>query len=255
VQQPWANRAGRHRGDHGRRGEPGAGRASGGSRSRRQHGVRTAVGRAGPNPRVARFVPPSPSSRPPAAVETLALCRADVPAELVADLHEPHLVVTAEYVGTDPRPRRRAGPRRHSFGRTLLVAFVTAAAVAPLTLALSHRSPVSAAATTREAGGAPTIAAPARLAGAGGHRIRGRAHRNPVGRPHPDRRTSTRNTAAACRPPSVGSSWGSCERPSATRRAPDRATRDESPDPAPDAGHAARRTAVTWRNVTKSPRH
>ena len=78
--------------------------------------------------------------------------------EMVADLHEPRLVISPEYVGRDRRqgpvrwvpsaPDRRSGRR---WAQAVVVALVTTVAVVPLTLMVAHGVP---AATDR--GGAAT---------------------------------------------------------------------------------------------------
>jgi hypothetical protein len=91
--------------------------------------------------------------------------RIEIPATMLADLHDPRLIITADYVGPARRAfdhRGRTSPHRRSEGqhgghpgraarrdgsgtvpstsvRRLVVAVaLTAATVAPLTLALSH---------------------------------------------------------------------------------------------------------------------
>jgi hypothetical protein len=74
-----------------------------------------------------------------------------MPPELLADLYEPHLIITADYVGPDPRYvdwdrlRREAGagaPLRHAFSARMLeilvVVLVTGAVIVPITLIASQ---------------------------------------------------------------------------------------------------------------------
>jgi hypothetical protein len=74
-----------------------------------------------------------------------------MPPELLADLYEPHLIITADYVGPDPRhvesdrPRREAAadaPLRDAFSAHMLeifvVVLVTVAVVVPITLIASQ---------------------------------------------------------------------------------------------------------------------
>jgi hypothetical protein len=66
-----------------------------------------------------------------------------IPAGLLDDLHDPTLIITDGYVGPDPRARAghrpSAPPARRPRVRPVVVAVVlTAAVVAPLTLAFSH---------------------------------------------------------------------------------------------------------------------
>jgi hypothetical protein len=74
-----------------------------------------------------------------------------MPPELLADLYQPHLIITADYVGPDPRyvewdrPRREeaaGAPLRHAFSARMLeilvVVVVTVAVVVPITLVASQ---------------------------------------------------------------------------------------------------------------------
>jgi hypothetical protein len=79
--------------------------------------------------------------------------------EMVADLHEPRLVISPDYVGRDRRhglvlPPRYAPARSstHRMALAVLVALVTTAAVVPLTLMVAHDAPT----TTGPAGAAHT---------------------------------------------------------------------------------------------------
>jgi hypothetical protein len=74
-----------------------------------------------------------------------------VPPEMLADLHEPRLVITPGYIGRDrrrPAPPQWGGPREPTsrLALVVMVALVTSATVVPLTLALAPRG-VSATAT------------------------------------------------------------------------------------------------------------
>jgi hypothetical protein len=74
-----------------------------------------------------------------------------VPPEMLADLHEPRLVITPGYIGRDrrrPAPPQWGGPRQPTsrLALVVMVALVTSATVVPLTLALAPRG-VSATAT------------------------------------------------------------------------------------------------------------
>jgi hypothetical protein len=77
-----------------------------------------------------------------------------MPPELLADLYEPHLIISADYVGPDPRyfewdrPRRDAAagaPLRHAFSarvlQILVVVLVTVAVIVPMTLIVSQAPP------------------------------------------------------------------------------------------------------------------
>ncbi len=74
-----------------------------------------------------------------------------MPPELLADLYEPHLIITADYVGPDPRyvewdrPLHEAGagaPLRHAFSarklEILVVVLVTVSVVVPITVVASQ---------------------------------------------------------------------------------------------------------------------
>jgi hypothetical protein len=97
-----------------------------------------------------------------------------MPPELLADLYEPHLIITADYVGPDPRYvdwdrlRREAAagaPLRHAVSARMLeilvVVLVTVAVVVPITLIASQavRGAPSPQPTTRVTS-APTSSAP-----------------------------------------------------------------------------------------------
>jgi hypothetical protein len=65
--------------------------------------------------------------------------------EMVADLHDPRLIISPDYVGRDRRhalvlpPRYApARPSTHRMAQAVMVAVVTAAAVVPLTLMVAH---------------------------------------------------------------------------------------------------------------------
>jgi hypothetical protein len=72
--------------------------------------------------------------------------------EMVADLHQPRLVISPEYVGRDRRdglvrsPLLPVATRRssHRWAQAVMVALVTTAAVVPLTLMADHAAPVQA---------------------------------------------------------------------------------------------------------------
>jgi hypothetical protein len=68
--------------------------------------------------------------------------------EMVADLHEPRLIISPEYVGRDRRhglvlrPRYApARPSTHRLAQAVIVAVVTTVAVVPLTLMMAHGAP------------------------------------------------------------------------------------------------------------------
>jgi hypothetical protein len=73
-----------------------------------------------------------------------------VPPEMVADLHEPRLIISPDYVGRDRRHgivhrQPLAPPRRstHRLAQAVIVALVTTAAVVPLTLMVAHQAPTA----------------------------------------------------------------------------------------------------------------
>ncbi len=70
------------------------------------------------------------------------LAEVTLPAEWLADLYDPRLVITPDYVGTDRRHTVRAGRRGSRHLHTLAVVLATTAAVVPLTL-LIVRSPTA----------------------------------------------------------------------------------------------------------------
>jgi hypothetical protein len=79
-----------------------------------------------------------------------------VSSEMVADLHEPRLVISPGYVGRERRhlpvrltPPATTRPSIHRWAQAVVVALVTAAAVVPLTLMVAHGAP-----TATEQGGA-----------------------------------------------------------------------------------------------------
>jgi hypothetical protein len=117
-----------------------------------------------------------------------APCNAEVrmSPELLADLYEPHLIISADYVGPDPRyvewdrPRREAAagaPLRHAFSDRMLeilaVVLVTVAVVVPITLVASQgvRGAPSPQPTTRIVSAPPSSAPPSSA-----------PHATPVGR-------------------------------------------------------------------------
>jgi hypothetical protein len=70
--------------------------------------------------------------------------------EMVADLHDPRLIISPNYVGRDRRhglvlpPRYApARPPTHRMAQAAVVALVTAAAVVPLTLMVAHDAPAA----------------------------------------------------------------------------------------------------------------
>ena len=70
--------------------------------------------------------------------------------EMVADLHEPRLVISPEYVGRErrygpvrPQPPVTARPPTHRWTQAVMVALVTAVAVVPLTLMVAHGAPAA----------------------------------------------------------------------------------------------------------------
>jgi hypothetical protein len=68
----------------------------------------------------------------------------DVPPELLADLHEPRLIITPNYVGSDRRVSGARRPHRRGFGpsvrliEVVVIIMATVVAVVPLTLLASH---------------------------------------------------------------------------------------------------------------------
>jgi hypothetical protein len=68
--------------------------------------------------------------------------------EMVADLHEPRLIISPDYVGRDRRhglvfrgPDAPARRTTHRMAQAVVVALVTTAAVVPLTLMVAHDAP------------------------------------------------------------------------------------------------------------------
>jgi hypothetical protein len=88
--------------------------------------------------------------------------------DMVADLHEPRLIISPDYVGRDRRhglmlrgPYEPARRSTHRLAQAVMVALVTTAAVVPLTLMVAHHAP----AAPGPAGGARTLVHPAATAG------------------------------------------------------------------------------------------
>jgi hypothetical protein len=78
------------------------------------------------------------------SVGTISDLEVYVPPEMLADLHEPRLVITPGYIGRDrrrpapsPWPVRR--PPRSRLALVVIVALITSATVVPVTLALAPR--------------------------------------------------------------------------------------------------------------------
>lgn len=197
------------------------------------------MGRGRPSLRDTAFVAASQRSRSPGALEVPDLAEVAVPPELVADLYNPHLVITAHYVGIDPRYRQ---PHLSSIVRGTLVALVSAALAVALTLALTHRAVGSAGVT-----GSPTAPSPA-------------ATGSPLPAPEVDRvpdraaRGLAESVAAPTRPAALGSASGRCEQPagvatSPTCTRPGAATR-RAARAARVAARAARRSVGTRGSTT-----
>jgi hypothetical protein len=93
------------------------------------------------------------------SVGTVSDLEVYVPPEMLADLHEPRLVITPGYIGRDrrrpaPWQRRVRRPPTSRLALVVMVALITSAIVVPLTLALAPRG-VSATATHRVRAHAP----------------------------------------------------------------------------------------------------
>ena len=173
------------------------------------------MGRGRPSLRGTAFVAASQRSRSLGALEVPDLAEVVVPRELVADLYDPHLVITAHYVGTDPRYRER-----HPFSlvRGTLVALVSAALAVALTLALTHR-PVGSADVT----GSPSAPSPAvtgsPLASPRVDRVGNRAARGLAGpETKPSSPAAQRTGSGRCHTLAAAASSSTCTRPSAALR-------------------------------------
>lgn len=123
-----------------------------------------------------------------------------MPAELLADLYDPNLVITPHYVGAEPTKLRQAARRSRPLAKSALIALVTTFLVVPLTLMLSHPSAGrSGAGTTEPHASSATTGSPlatARVQRPGGERPvpstrRRRSRPAPLGSSHPCRTAST----------------------------------------------------------------
>lgn len=173
-----------------------------------------------------------------------------VPPEMLADLHEPRLVITPGYIGRD---RRRAAPspwrvRRQSrsrLGLVVMVALITSATVVPLTLALAPRR-VSATATNPVRALAP---APGTDVAAAPWTRRAR----PV-RSHPARSAARPTRSANCDPSAGSAVSPRClRRQQASQRQDARAAQQASRSEERSAARAARSAARAARVAARQP--
>jgi hypothetical protein len=177
------------------------------------------VGRGRPSLRENAFVATPQRSRSLGALDVPDLADVVVPAELVADLYDPHLVITAHYVGTDPRYRER-----HSLSLVAgaLVALVSAALAVALTLALTHPAVGSAEAPSAPTHAVATSPPPTPQPKRGADR----AARVPAGTTAtPSRPATQRSGSGRCQQAAAVASSPTCARPSAVRRRAVRAAR------------------------------
>jgi hypothetical protein len=180
------------------------------------------VGRGRPSLRDTGFVAASQRSRSLGALEVPDLAEVVVTRELVADLYDPHLVITAHYVGTDPRYRER---HLLSFVRGTLVALVSAALAVALTLALTHRTVGSADVTGSPSPPSPP-AAGSPLPSPEVARVGDRPARGPAGsEAKPSSPAAERTGSGTCHALAGVAPSSACTRPSAALRRTARAAR------------------------------
>jgi hypothetical protein len=191
------------------------------------------------------------------AVGTVSDLELYVPPEMLADLHEPRLVITPGYIGRDrrrptPSPWRVCRRPKSRLVLVVMVALITSATVVPLTLALAPRgvsatatSPVRAQAT---APGTDIAAAP-------------RTRRERPARPARPVRSHAARSAARSTPstncdPSAGSAMspGCLRRQQASQRQDARAAQRASRSEERSAAQAERTAAQAARAAVRAAR-